>query len=60
MYFTLVVATVIRPVKYNKKVCATLVCNFIVLTFTKASVNENSAVLRTYMHHIQWSVGQKI
>lgn len=64
MYFALVVAVIIRPLKYNKKVCATFVSiifpTFIVLTFTEASVNGNSAVLRTYMHHIQWAVGQKI
>lgn len=35
-------------------------CYCDLLVRTKASVNDNSAVLRSYMHHIQWAVGQKI
>lgn len=61
-----VVAVVIRPVQYTKEdMCYLCSHRFfrppsLSLTSTKASVNENSAVLRTYMHHIQWAVGQKI
>lgn len=41
------------PLLFHLCYCDLLVC-------TKAPVNDNSAVLRSYMHHIQWAVGQKI